>query len=63
MFWWFKRGSDYVRYESRQIAEHAYELRVIDAGGSERVEIETQQAELGRRPRRDHRRFVIARIA
>src|SRR5438105_7395519 len=38
MFWWFKRGSDYVRYESRQIAEHAYELRVIDAGGSERVE-------------------------
>lgn len=51
MFWWFKRGSDFVRYESRQIADQAYELRVVDANGSERVERFETERELTDRQR------------
>ena len=38
MFWWFKRGSEYVRYESREVKPGAFELRFVDTDGSERVE-------------------------
>lgn len=38
VFWWFKRGNDYVRYESREVKPGAFELRFIDVNGSERVE-------------------------
>ena len=51
MFWWFKRGSDFVRYESRQIADQAYELRIVDMNGSERVERFETERELTDRQR------------
>ena len=38
VFWWFKRGNDYVRYESREVKPGAFELRFVDVNGSERVE-------------------------
>ena len=38
MFWWFKRGNEYVRYESRKVKPGAFELRFVDTDGSERVE-------------------------
>jgi hypothetical protein len=38
MFWWFKRGDEYLRYESRQIAVGVYQLCVITVDGTERVE-------------------------
>jgi hypothetical protein len=38
VFWWFKRGNEYVRYESREVKPGAFELRFVDADGSERVE-------------------------
>jgi hypothetical protein len=38
VFWWFKRGNDYVRYESREVKTGAFELRFVDIDGSERVE-------------------------
>jgi hypothetical protein len=38
MFWWFKRGDHYVRYEARQTGRHVYELCFVDVDGSERIE-------------------------
>ena len=38
MFWWFARGNEFVRYESRQVKPGAFELRFVDTDGSERVE-------------------------
>jgi hypothetical protein len=38
VFWWFKRGNDYVRYESREVEPGAFELRFVDTDGTERVE-------------------------
>ena len=38
MFWWFKRGNEYVRYESREVKPGAFELRFVDTDGTERVE-------------------------
>ena len=46
MFWWFKRGDDYIRYEARQIAVGRYELSVISVDGSERVERIADEREL-----------------
>jgi hypothetical protein len=38
MFWWFQRGKDLLRCESREVATHAYELVVLLPDGTERVE-------------------------
>ena len=38
VFWWFKRGDNFVRYEARQSGEAAYELRIVEMDGTERVE-------------------------
>jgi hypothetical protein len=38
MFWWFKRGDHYVRYEARHSGARIYELCFIDVDGSERIE-------------------------
>ena len=49
MFWWFKRQSDLLRYEARELPSGDYELRVIDADGSERVETFDDPTALSRR--------------
>jgi len=53
VFWWFKRGNEFVRYESRQVKPGAFELRFVDTDGGERVEtfdnervLEARQREL-----------------
>ena len=51
VFWWFKRGNEYVRYESRELEPGAFELRFVDADGSERVEIFDDARQLEERQR------------
>jgi hypothetical protein len=51
VFWWFQRGSDYLRYESREIAEGEYELRVTQPDGSEQVERFVDSNDLTQRQR------------
>ena len=51
VFWWFKRGNDYVRYESREVKPGAFELRFVDVNGSERVETFTDARRLEERQR------------
>ena len=48
MFWWFERGGQYLRYETRETGG-GYELRVIKPDGSELVENFTDSADLTRR--------------
>lgn len=38
MFTWFRRGAQYLRYESREIAAGIYELTIHSHDGTERVE-------------------------
>ena len=38
VFWWFKRGNEFVRYEARRIDERVCELRFIKADGTESIE-------------------------
>jgi hypothetical protein len=38
MFWWFERNGQHLRVEVLQLAGEQYELRVIDAEGTECVE-------------------------
>jgi hypothetical protein len=38
VFWWFERAGQFLRYESRQSKEGAFELRVMNPDGTERVE-------------------------
>ena len=49
MFWWFKRQTDLLRYEARQLPTGMYELRVIDPHGNERVEMFNDPGSLSRR--------------
>ncbi|HJZ71263.1 MAG TPA: hypothetical protein VKE51_05955 [Vicinamibacterales bacterium] len=51
MFWWFKRGNEFVRYESRQVKPGAFELRFVDTDGSERVETFNNERVLEERQR------------
>jgi hypothetical protein len=51
MFWWFKRGDSYVRYESRQNGAAAYELRIVNAEGGEDVELFDNEQDLSARQR------------
>jgi hypothetical protein len=51
VFWWFKRGNEYVRYESREVGPNAFELRFIDANGAERVETFEDSRQLEERQR------------
>jgi hypothetical protein len=55
MFYWFQRGADLLRYESRQISTHAYELLVVMPDGNERVEAFTDSEAL------KHREVSLAR--
>lgn len=38
MFWWFKRGDQFLGYESREVTKDAYELKTRMPDGSERIE-------------------------
>jgi hypothetical protein len=38
MFSWFKRGAQFLGYESRQLSTDAYELTIRMPDGSERIE-------------------------
>ena len=49
MFWWFERGGQYLRYETREAAAGRYELRVIRPDGSEQVENFDQSTDLTKR--------------
>lgn len=48
MFWWFERNGQFLRYEIRE-AEGVYELCIVDADGTERVERFEDSRELARR--------------
>jgi hypothetical protein len=52
MFWWFRRGADYVRYESRKTDDGTYELRLLEADGTERVERFDDDRDLNERQRK-----------
>lgn len=49
MFWWFERNGKHVRIEVLQLAPDTYELRVIEADGTERVETFSDAGELAKR--------------
>ena len=51
MFWWFKRGDDYIRYESRQTGVGRYQLCVVMVDGTERVETFDDERDLLERQR------------
>jgi hypothetical protein len=38
MFYWFKRGSESLRYESREVSPTRFELTIIGSDGIEHVE-------------------------
>ena len=45
MFYWFKRGAESLRYESREVSPTRFELTIISADGIEHVEqFETAEA-------------------
>src|SRR5260370_3133034 len=37
VFWWYEREGQHLRVEVLQVAAHKYELRMVDADGTERV--------------------------
>jgi hypothetical protein len=49
VFWWFERGGQYLRYETRELEAGAYELRVIKPDGTEYVENFNDSSDLTRR--------------
>jgi len=49
VFWWFQRGGQYLRYETRETQTGRFELRVISPDGAERVEIFTDSSDLTKR--------------
>lgn len=49
MFWWFARKGELLRVEVLQLAVDNYELRVIQADGTERVETFSNADDLSKR--------------
>lgn len=49
MFWWFKRGDQFLGYESRAIAPDHYQIIVRMPDGTERIERFTDQTALSDR--------------
>jgi hypothetical protein len=49
LFWWFERGGQYLRYETRRSDDGVYEMRVISPDGAEQVENFSESTELTRR--------------
>jgi hypothetical protein len=46
---WFEKGGDFLRYEARDLSNGRYELRIIDADGTERTETFTDSTALNKR--------------
>lgn len=38
MFYWFKRGNEFTRYEARMVSTERFEFAVVAPDGTERVE-------------------------
>jgi hypothetical protein len=51
VFWWFTRGDQFVRCESRLADDGACELRFMDAAGIEHIERFESERELSDRQR------------
>jgi hypothetical protein len=51
MFWWFERKGQHLRVEVLQLALDKYELRTIQADGTEQVETFTDADDLAKRQR------------
>jgi hypothetical protein len=49
VFWWFQRGGEFLRYETRETHAGGFELRVITPDGSEHVETFNHSSELTKR--------------
>jgi len=49
VFWWFERRGQFLRYEITDLPGGGYELRVIDADGTERVENFEDSSDLTKR--------------
>jgi hypothetical protein len=49
MFWWFERNGQHSRVEVLQLATSTYELRFVDADGTEHVETFDDSRELAQR--------------
>jgi hypothetical protein len=51
VFWWFERGGQFLRYETRNISGVGYELRVVQPDGTECVENFVDSSDLTKRQR------------
>ncbi|HWF85211.1 MAG TPA: hypothetical protein VG222_10200, partial [Vicinamibacterales bacterium] len=49
VFVWFEKGGDFLRYEARDLSNGRYELRIIDADGTERTETFSDSTALNKR--------------
>jgi hypothetical protein len=49
VFVWFEKGGDFLRYEARELSNGRYELRIIDADGTERTETFSDSTALNKR--------------
>ena len=49
MFVWFQKGGAFLRYEARDLPNGSYELRIIEADGTERTETFNDSASLNKR--------------
>ncbi len=49
MFWWFQRGDQFLRYESRKLTSDSYELIVAMPDGTEHREHFTDEIALNDR--------------
>jgi hypothetical protein len=58
MFWWFEREGTYRRCEILTVGDGAYELRLVDEDGEERIEQFSDTVAL-----RDREQKVIADLA
>ncbi len=58
MIWFFERKGQFVRCEARQAPDGMYELIVIDADGSERLERFENSADLQKRQVAVEQQFV-----
>lgn len=54
MFWWFERNGQHLRLEVLELRPGAYELRLIEPNGEERVETFSDARELADRQAEVH---------
>jgi hypothetical protein len=58
VFWWFERGGEFLRYETRALPNGTCELRVTTPDGVEHVETFPDSASLTARQIEFEREFV-----